>query len=382
VPASAAPAPSGAAATHDKRNPFAGTIIDNLRIVGRHSSKDTRHIEIDIAGSSLSYQPGDAIGIVVRNDPASVAALIEATGLDGDAPVAIKDRQLPLVEALESDFEIGVTAPRFLEQWSALSGAERLGALEGAERLAYLRDHHVIDIVRQYPAAGIDAQAFVAGLRPLQPRLYSIASSLAASPDEAHVTLSPVRYELQGEARTGIASGFLADRLEPGATVPVYIQENAHFRLPQGDAPIVMIGAGTGVAPYRAFMQEREAAGGAGKAWLFFGERNFRSDFLYQAEWRDYLKDGILSRLDVAFSRDKTGRAYVQHRMREQAANLFAWLEDGAHVYVCGDAERMAPDVHETLIEIVAVEGGRTREAAEDYVRELQRAHRYQRDVY
>ena len=383
VPAAVATAAAPAAGpAHDKRNPFAATILDSVRIVGRHSTKETRHIEIDLAGSGLAYEPGDAIGIVARNDPAAVAALIEAAGLDGDATVAIKDREAALAEALERDFEIGVTAPRFLDHWVALTGADALAALGGEERLAYLRDNHVIDIVRQFPASGLDAQSFVAGLRPLQPRLYSIASSLRASPDEAHVTLAPVRYELHGTARQGVASGFLADRAEPGAQVPVYIQANPHFRLPEDDAPIVMIGAGTGVAPYRAFLQEREVSGGGGKSWLFLGERNFRSDFLYQAEWQDYLKDGVLSRLEVAFSRDKSGTVYVQGRMREQAADLFAWLEEGAHLYVCGDAKQMAVDVHETLIGIVAAEGARSREAAEDYVRDLQRAHRYQRDVY
>ncbi len=383
VPATVATAAGlSAAPVHDKRNPFAATILDSLRIVGRHSTKETRHIEFDLAGSGLVYEPGDAIGIVARNDPAAVAALIEVAGLDGDAPVAIKDREVPLAEALERDFEIGVTAPRFLDHWVTLAGADALAALGGEERLAYLRDHHVIDIVRQFPASGLDAQSFVAGLRPLQPRLYSIASSLQASPDEAHVTLAPVRYELHGTTRQGVASGFLADRAEPGARVPVYIQANPHFRLPEDDAPIIMVGAGTGVAPYRAFLQEREVSGGGGKSWLFFGERNFRSDFLYQAEWQDYLKDGVLSRLEVAFSRDSSGKVYVQDRMRAQAADLFAWLEEGAHFYVCGDAKQMAVDVHETLIDIVAAEGARSREAAEDYVRDLQRAHRYQRDVY
>jgi sulfite reductase (NADPH) flavoprotein alpha-component len=229
---------------------------------------------------------------------------------------------------------------------------------------------------------GLRAQGFVTGLRPLQPRLYSIASSLAAMPDEAHLTLAPVRYTLHGEARSGVASGHLADRGAPDTQLPVYIQSNPHFRLPADDIPIVMIGAGTGVAPYRAFLQEREARGAGGRSWLFFGERNFRTDFLYQSEWQSYLKDGVLSRMDVAFSRDRAGRILVQQRMRERAAELFGWLEEGAHLYVCGDAAHLAPDIHEALIEIVAAQGRTSREAAEDYVGSLQADHRYQRDVY
>jgi sulfite reductase (NADPH) flavoprotein alpha-component len=216
----------------------------------------------------------------------------------------------------------------------------------------------------------------------LQPRLYSIASSPLATPEEAHLTVSPVRYTLHDVARSGVASAQLAERAEPGTTIPVYIQANPHFRLPAPEVPIIMIGPGTGVAPFRAFLQQREAQGAGGRSWLFFGERNARSDFLYQTEWQTFLKDGVLTRMDVAFSRDKAGKVYVQHRMLEQAADLFAWLEDGAHVYVCGDADSMAPDVNEALINIIEQQGGLQRESAEEYVRNLTRDHRYQRDVY
>lgn len=385
VPAPADPA-FPAATAHDKRNPFEARIIESIPIVGRDSSKETRHIELDLAGSGLVYEPGDALGIVARNDPDLASALIEAAGLSGDAPLAVKGDVTTLAEALESHFEIALTPPRFLDHWAGLTGASPLQRLSGeegkAERLAFLRAHHIIDIVRQFPLTGLDAETFVAGLRPLQPRLYSISSSLSAMPDEAHITLAPVRYELHGEARHGVASAHLADRGAVGDSLPVYIQPNEQFRLPGDDKAIIMIGAGTGIAPYRAFLQEREARGASGRSWLFFGERNFRSDFLYQTEWQAWLKDGVLGRLDVAFSRDRGGRTYVQHRMVERSADLYAWLEEGAHLYLCGDAARMAPDVHETLISIVAEEGGLEREGAEDYVRDLQRSHRYQRDVY
>jgi sulfite reductase (NADPH) flavoprotein alpha-component len=373
-------------ALYDKRNPFPATVVENIVVVGRHSSKETRHIELDLSGSGLVYEPGDAIGIAARNDPAVAGALLEATSLNGEAAIDIKGEKLSLAEAFERHFEITLSTPRFLTHWAKLTGStelERLGA-EGneAERTAFLRGHHVIDIVRQYPLGGIDAETFVAGLRPLQPRLYSLASSLSFAPDEAHLTLAPVRYPLHGEDRSGVASAHLAGRGEPGTVLPVYVQSNPHFRLPGDEVPIIMVGAGTGIAPYRAFLQEREARGAEGRSWLFFGERNFRSDFLYQAEWQDYLKQGVLTRMDVAFSRDAGAKVYVQHRMSEQARDLYAWLEEGAHFYVCGDAAAMAPDVHEALTGIVEREGGRSREAAEDYVRGLQQSHRYQRDVY
>lgn len=375
-----------AATAHDKRNPFPARIIDKLTIVGRDSTKETRHVELDIAGSGLSYEPGDALGVVARNDPAVVAALLDATGLSGDSALTVKGESRTLAEALESHFEIAITPPRFLDHWAGLTGAaplQRLSGEEGkAERQSWLRAHHILDIVRQFPLKGLDAETFTAGLRPLQPRLYSISSSLSAMPDEAHITLAPVRYQLHGDARHGVASAHLADRATVGDSLPVYIQPNEQFRLPDDDKPIVMIGAGTGIAPYRAFLQEREARGASGRSWLFFGERNFRSDFLYQAEWQAWLKDGVLGRMDVAFSRDRGGRSYVQNRMVERAGDLFAWLEDGAHLYLCGDAAHMAPDVHETLVSIVAEEGRLQREGAEDYVRALQRSHRYQRDVY
>lgn len=371
---------------HDKRNPFAARILENSLIVGRASSKETRHIEFDIEGSGLDYEPGDALGIAVRNDPAIVAALLDATKLSGDALLTVKGEAVTLADALESHFEIAVTAPRFVEHWAELTGSSALEHLNSeqqrAERASWLRANHIIDIVRQYPHSGLDASGLVAGLRPLQPRLYSIASSLAAMPDEAHITLAPVRYGLHGEPRSGVASAHLADRATVGDLLPVYVQSNPLFRLPGDDTPIIMVGAGTGVAPYRAFLQEREARGAKGRSWLFFGERNFRSDFLYQLEWQEWLATGLLDRLDVAFSRDQGAKTYVQHRMLERSTELFAWLEEGGHFYVCGDSAQMAPDVHETLTAIIATEGCLKRDAAEEYVRNLQRTQRYQRDVY
>lgn len=386
VPAAAAAAPADTPGAYDKRNPFPAPVVENIAIVGRGSSKETRHIEFSLAGSGLTYAPGDALGIATSNDPAVVAALLDALALSPDTSFDMKGRETAIGEALTHRFEITAATPRFLDYWAQLSEADALRQLQqedrAGERAAFLRTHHVVDIVRRFPVAGVMPQGFVSALRPLQPRLYSLASSLSAAPDEAHLTVAPVRYTLHGEPRSGVASGLLADRTEPDATLPVYVQSNPHFRLPDDDTAIIMIGAGTGVAPYRAFLQEREARGSGGRSWLFFGERNFRTDFLYQTEWQGWLKDGTLSRMDVAFSRDAAEKTYVQHRMKEQAKDVFAWLEAGAHIYVCGDAANLAPDVHETLIDIVAAEARTGREAAEDYVRSLQSDHRYQRDVY
>ena len=371
---------------YDKRNPFPATVIENIVLTGRGSTKETRHIELALAGSGLTYQPGDALGIVTHNDPAVVAAVLDVVGLRAHTTITLKGQPATLGDALRHHFEITLATPRFLDHWAGLSGAAALRQLcqedRAGERTAFLRSHHIIDIVRRFPVSGLDPQQFITGLRPLQPRLYSIASSLAVTSNEAHLTVAPVRYTLHGEPRAGVASVHLAARGAPDTTVPVYVQSNPHFRLPRDDAPIIMIGAGTGVAPYRAFLQEREAGGGGGRSWLFFGERNFRTDFLYQTEWQGYLKDGALTRMDVAFSRDQDRKVYLQHRLLEQAGDVFSWLEEGAHVYVCGDAAHLAPDVHEALITLVAAEGGVGRDGAEDYVRVLQRDDRYQRDVY
>jgi sulfite reductase (NADPH) flavoprotein alpha-component len=387
APATASPAASPAQTTSfDKKNPFVAGVIDNIVLTGRGSSKETRHIELSLADSGLSYQPGDALGVVPRNDPALVASLIEKLKLSADAPVTVKQQTLPLHDALSHAFEITAATPRFLDHWASVTGASELERLrspeEGAARTAFLHNHHVLDIVNRFPASGIEPATLLAGLRPLQPRLYSIASSFAVAPDEVHLTVSTVQYELHDVPRKGVASGHLASLTDEDATLPVYIQPSAHFHLPANDTPIIMIGAGTGVAPYRAFMQQREAEAAPGRSWLFFGERNFRSDFLYQVEWQALLKSGVLSRLDVAFSRDGADKVYVQDRLREQGRDLYAWLEDGAHVYVCGDAAHMAPDVHTALAAVIEAHGGLSREAANDYLAGLQRDRRYLLDVY
>ncbi|MGE0666196.1 MAG: assimilatory sulfite reductase (NADPH) flavoprotein subunit [Sphingomonadales bacterium] len=374
------------APVYDRRTPFSAVVIENQPIVGRGSTKETRHVEISLAGSGLRYEPGDALGVVVRNAGSTVDALLSALRLGGDAPVEIKGSVHSLRDAFESHLEITTATPRFLDHWASITGARPLAQLlqddHAGERAVFLRTHHVVDIARKFPAPGLEAQRLLPGLRPLQPRLYSIASSQAVVGDEVHLTVAPVRYTLHGEPRHGVATGQIADRSPPDERLPVYVQGNPHFRRPADDVPIVMIGAGTGIAPYRAFMQEREARGARGRSWLFFGDRNFRTDFLYQTEWQALLKQGVLTRMDVAFSRDGASKTYVQHRMWDAAGDLFAWLEDGAHVYVCGDAKNLAPDVHTMLVDIIARESRASREAAEDYMHSLQANHRYQRDVY
>jgi sulfite reductase (NADPH) flavoprotein alpha-component len=380
-------APVGAgAAVFDKKNPFPAPVIDNIVLTGRGSSKETRHIELSLAGSGLTYRPGDALGVVPRNDPALVAALLDRLGLPADAAVSVKHQTMTLAEALTTTFEITAATPRFLEHWAKVSAAKELQDLcspdQSGARTAFLRRHHVLDIVERFPVPGVDADTLLAGLRPLQPRLYSIASSLAAAPDEAHLTVSTVRYDLNGRPRTGVASGQLAHQTGDDATVPVYVQANALFHLPDDDVPILMVGAGTGIAPYRAFMQEREARGAKGRSWLVLGERNFRTDFLYQVEWQALLKSKMLTRMDVAFSRDGATKLYVQDRLRQHGRDVFAWLEDGARLYVCGDATGMAPGVHAALVDVVQRHGGLSRVAASEYLASMQRDRRYLLDVY
>lgn len=376
------PAPT----TFDKRNPFEAPILENLVLTGRGSTKETRHIEFSLEGSGLAYRPGDALGIVPRNDPAVVEELLDRTSLPADARVHVKKEELRLDEALAGSLEITAATPRFIDQWAGLSGADELAALTpaeaSAERAEFLRTHHVIDIVDAFPVPGVSADEFVAGLRPLQPRLYSLASSLEATPEEAHLTVSTVRYTLHDLPRTGVASGHLAGLTGEGATVPVYVQPNESFHLPEDDAPVLMIGAGTGVAPYRAFMQEREARGISSPSWLVFGERNFRSDFLYQLEWQEMLKRGVLGRLDLAFSRDGSAKTYVQDRLLAAGRDVYEWLEDGAVIYVCGDASSMAPDVHRALARIVSEHGAKDGDAAEEYLLQLKRDRRYRLDTY
>ena len=359
---------------HSKANPFPAEITESINLNGSRSTKQTIHLELSIAGSGLTFEPGDALGIVPENDPETVEAVLRAAGMDGDGA---------LHSQLATEFDITVLSRQVIDAYAALNPDPRLrDLLAGDAWRGYVEGRQIVDLLEGYPTTLTSAQ-FTGLLRRLPPRLYSVASALEASPDEAHLLVGVVRYESHGRARRGVASGFVADRLGVGHKLKVYAKPNRNFRLPDDpDRPIVMIGPGTGVAPYRAFLQHRQATGAPGRNWLFFGERNFTHDFLYQLEWQEWLKDGVLTRLDVAFSRDQPEKIYVQHRLWERRAELFAWLEDGAHLYVCGDEKAMAKDVHATLAAIVADRSGRSPADAEAYLADLKKQRRYQRDVY
>ncbi|WP_078428371.1 assimilatory sulfite reductase (NADPH) flavoprotein subunit [Alkalihalobacterium alkalinitrilicum] len=372
-----------------RTNPFKAEVLENLNLNGRGSNKETRHLEISLEGSGLSYEPGDSLGIYPENDPELVGLLLEEIQFDPNEKVTINKQGdvLSLKEALLSHFEITVVTKPVLEQVAKLSTSVELQELflsGNTEKLKeYIKGRDLLDLVRDFGQWGNSAQEFVSVLRKMPPRLYSIASSLSANPDEVHLTIGAVRYEAHGRERNGVCSILCAERLEPGDTIPVFVQNNQNFKLPENpETPIIMVGPGTGVAPFRAFMQEREELGAEGKSWMFFGDQHFVTDFLYQTEWQKWLKDGVLTKMDVAFSRDTAEKVYVQHRMLENSTELFNWLQEGAVVYICGDEKYMAHDVHNTLLEIVEKEGGMNREQSEAYLADLQQQKRYQRDVY
>ncbi len=369
---------------YTKEAPLTASLSVNQKITGRNSEKDVRHIEIDLGDSGLRYQPGDALGVWYQNDPALVKELVELLWLKGDEPVTVEGKILPLAEALEWHFELTVNTANIVENYATLTRSESLLPLVGdkAQLQQYAATTPVVDMVRFSPAQ-LDADALIGLLRPLTPRLYSIASAQAEVESEVHVTVGVVRYEIEGRVRAGGASSFLADRVEEEGEVRVFIEHNDNFRLPANpQTPVIMIGPGTGIAPFRAFMQQRAADGAEGKNWLFFGNPHFTEDFLYQVEWQRYVKEGVLSRIDLAWSRDQKEKIYVQDKLREQGAELWRWINDGAHIYVCGDANRMAKDVEQALLEVIAEFGAMDIEAADEFLSELRVERRYQRDVY
>ncbi|EOW1326662.1 NADPH-dependent assimilatory sulfite reductase flavoprotein subunit [Klebsiella aerogenes] len=369
---------------YTKEAPLTATLAVNQKITGRDSEKDVRHIEIDLGDSGLRYQPGDALGVWYQNDPALVKELVELLWLKGDEPVTVEGKTLPLAQALEWHFELTVNTANIVENYATLTRSETLLPLVGdkAQLQHYAATTPIVDMVRFSPAQ-LDAEALIGLLRPLTPRLYSIASSQAEAENEVHVTVGVVRYDIEGRARAGGASSFLADRVEEDGEVRIFIEHNDNFRLPANpQTPVIMIGPGTGIAPFRAFMQQRAAEGAEGKNWLFFGNPHFTEDFLYQVEWQSYVKEGVLSRIDLAWSRDQQQKVYVQDKLREQGAEVWRWINDGAHIYVCGDANRMAKDVEQTLLEVIAEYGAMDAEAADEFLSELRVERRYQRDVY
>ncbi len=362
----AAPLPEATPA-YGKKNPFPASVLTVRKLNGNGSSKEVNHVEFSLAGSGLSYEAGDALGVRPQNCPELVNDVLALLGCDGEEAVPTPDGDKPLRTALTIDFDLGKPSAALL----ALCGVA-----------AEMPCPHVVDTLA-FASAKPTPVAFAATLRKLQPRLYSISSSPKAHPDHVHLTVGTVRYDLAGRARKGVCSTFLAERGLAAGTVGVFVHTNQGFRPPADPAaPMIMIGPGTGIAPFRAFLEERAATSASGKNWLFFGDQHAASDFLYREQLEGWQASGLLTRLDVAFSRDQAAKVYVQDRMRENAGELWTWLESGAHLYVCGDAKRMAKDVDAALHEIAVAQGGLSPAAATDYVNALKTAKRYARDVY
>ncbi|ATC62561.1 sulfite reductase subunit alpha [Nibricoccus aquaticus] len=395
--ASAAPSPAAtssapAAATdsdahgeslYSKKNPYASLLLSSRNLNAPGSAKSVHHIEFDLAGSGLAYEAGDALGVIPHNCPELVADVLTALGFDGEEAIASADGSTTsLRQALTTTYDLGKPSPDLLAAVAKKTTAPvTAGASVAATSPA---PHHVIDVLHAYPDAKFTAAEFVALLKKIQPRLYSISSSPKAHPGQVHLTVGAVRYDLHGRPRKGVCSTFLADRAKPGDTrIGVFVHSNKAFRPPANpDAPMIMVGPGTGIAPFRAFLEERMASGAKGKNWLFFGDQKASTDFLYQDELTALQKSGVLTRLDTAFSRDQQEKIYVQNRMLEAAAELFAWLEAGGHFYVCGDASRMAKDVDAALHKVVELAGKKTPEQAAAYIQNLKTTKRYARDVY
>jgi len=380
------PGATGTAGSHsqyDKQNPATAELSVNQKITARNSTKDVRHIEISLADTGLTYQPGDALGVYFRNAPELVASVLAATGLTGTEQVELSGQTLTLQAALTDELELTQAYPSLVSKYAEVSNNDSLKTLAADKDAlrAYLADKQSADVIVQNPA-NITAQQLVDSLRKVQPRLYSIASSQAEVGEEVHLTVGVVRYDAFGSTHLGGASGFLAERLAEGEPVKVFVEHNDNFRLPNHDTPVLMIGPGTGIAPFRAFLQERDNAGATGQNWLFFGNPHFTRDFLYQVELQDYLKRGVLTHLDVAFSRDQAQKVYVQDKLTAKGAEVWSWLQQGAHLYICGDGNRMAKDVHQALLQIAQTHGGLSAEAADEYFEELRATKRYQKDVY
>ena len=376
------------AALYSRKNPFPAKLRTNRSLTGAGSAKDTRHFEIDLVGSGLAYEVGDSLGVFPTNNPALVEEMLGVLGFSGDEPVTDPNgKPLSIREALTRRYVITEKDKKLLaaiaEKDPTAAHFTPMVTPEGkAELDAYVSGREVIDPLLDHPAARFTPEEFVKLLRKLQPRLYSIASSQKAHPDAVHLTVAAVRYESHGRKREGVCSTFLADRAD-NADVPVFVHTAKHFRVPEElSTPVIMVGPGTGIAPFMAFLQERKATGATGKNWLFFGDQKSATDFLYREELEAWQAEGVLHRLDTAFSRDQADKIYVQHRMLEAARELFEWLEQGACFYVCGDASRMAKDVDAALHKVVETAGGKSPEEAAAYVEELKKSKRYRKDVY
>jgi sulfite reductase (NADPH) flavoprotein alpha-component len=382
----------------DRKNPFESEILEKIQLNGRGSVKETWHLELSLADSGLTYEAGDVLHVIPTNSERIVSDVLKASNLDPSALVTFepvttrnfengsqaKPLQLTFGEYLLEQAELTVLSREFMQRYYDFSKNEKLKAIlddpKAVQNYVYGRD--VADLLAEFPA-NLDPQILANILRKLPSRAYSIASSLAAHEEEVHLTVSAVRYASQGRKKEGVASSFLADRVAVGEKVKVFVEENEYFKLPKDNsAPIIMVGPGTGIAPFRAFVEERDAMGADGKNWLFFGNPNFTTDFLYQTEWQAHMKSGALNRLDLAFSRDQEQKIYVQHKLLQKSKEVFDWIQNGAYFYVCGDKNRMAKDVEQALIQIAKKEGGFSDEKAVDCVKDLKKQRRYLEDVY
>ncbi|MEX2577599.1 MAG: assimilatory sulfite reductase (NADPH) flavoprotein subunit [Verrucomicrobiales bacterium] len=368
---------------YDKKNPYQAEVLEKFVLNGTGSSKEVLHVELSLEGSGLTYEPGDSLGIYPENRSADIDAILAATGLKANAKLGDKT----LADALRTDFDITTLSPAVALKYNKIVGSEELEHLLAKDKKEELKEwiygRQLIDLVETFPNQNWTPETFTGILRKLNPRLYSIASSLKKHENQVHLTIAAVRYCTHGRDRVGVCSCYVADDLQIGDKTRVFFHSNKNFRLPESDdTPIIMVGPGTGIAPFRAFVEERVSRNANGKNWLFFGDQHFTYDFLYQLEWLDFRKEGALHDISLAFSRDQKEKIYVQHRLRENGKKVYDWLENGANFYVCGDASRMAKDVHQTLMDIVAEHGGKSPEDAKAYVDALRKAKRYQRDVY
>ncbi|NRA69874.1 MAG: assimilatory sulfite reductase (NADPH) flavoprotein subunit [Gammaproteobacteria bacterium] len=385
-PVAATAVSAGVATTtsqYSKQNPLSATLLASNKITGRGANKDVRHIEISLEDSGLSYQPGDALGVWFDNDPILVNELIELVGLQAEQLVNVNDQEISLAQALIQHYELTQLHPGFVSTYgeaTAQSNLVELGTDKAVMR-EYIANRQVIDVIRQNRGS-LSSEQLLAALRKLTPRLYSIASSVSEVDEEVHLTVAVVEYDAFDKAHQGAASSYLSHRLAEGDTLRVFVEHNDNFRLPSADKSVIMIGPGTGIAPFRSFLQQRDNDDASGQNWLFFGNQHFTDDFLYQTELQDFQKRGVLNRIDLAFSRDQAHKVYVQDRIKEQGKDLYQWLEDGASLYICGDGNQMAKDVHQALVEAIELHGNKTNEQAQQYLTQLKTDKRYQKDVY
>ncbi|RLL47741.1 assimilatory sulfite reductase (NADPH) flavoprotein subunit [Oceanobacillus piezotolerans] len=374
---------------YSRTNPFQAEVLENINLNGAGSNKETRHLELSLEGSNFEYEPGDSLGIYPQNDPELVEEIISELKWNPEESVLINKQgeRRSVREAFLTHFEVSrLTKPLLVKAGELFHNDELTTFLNESsddEIKTYIDGRDLLDLVREYPPKDVVPEAFIGILRKMPVRLYSITSSYKANPDEVKLLIGSVKYPGFRQEFAGVCSGQCSERVEPGDTLSVYIHRNPNFKFPfDPNTPVIMVGPGTGVAPFRSYLEELEELGIKGKTWLFFGEQHFSSDFLYQVEWQRWLKDGVLTKMDVAFSRDTSEKVYVQHRMREAREELYQWLQAGAHLYICGDEKNMAKDVHQTLVDILVDQGNMSQEAAESYLSEMRKQKRYQRDVY